>query len=337
MTVVEGSRPSNVPRATGGATRAPALADDRAAHAQGLDGSEGGRRPARRGHLPIASGAHGARSETNPEHLAAARDVAAQLPAGGALRRRRRRSARSWPALPPRGDRRMSANPHANGGLLLRDLALPDFRDYAVEVPRPRWHDQRGDAVLGTFLRDVIVRNPDNVPAVRAGRDGLQPAGGGLRGHRPRLERRASCRATTTWLPSGRVMEVLSEHLCQGWLEGYLLTGRHGLVQLLRGLHPHRRLDVQPARQVAEGDADIPWRRPIASLNYLLTSPRLAPGPQRLHPPGPGLHRPRRQQEGRDRPGLPAAGRQHACSRWPTTACAAATTSTSSSPASSPR
>ena len=99
-------------------------------------------------------------------------------------------------------------------------------------------------------------------------------------------------------------------------------------VQLLRGVHPHRRLDVQPARQVAEGHA----RHPVAAADRVAELPavlaRLAPGPQRLLPPGPGLHRPRGQQEGRDHPRLPAAGRQHACCRSPTTACAAATTST---------
>ncbi len=97
-------------------------------------------------------------------------------------------------------------------------------------------------------------------------------------------------------------------------------------VQLLRGVHPHRRLDVQPAREVAEGHA----RHPVAAADRLAQLPahlaRLAPGPQRLLAPGPGLHRPRRQQEGRDHPRLPAAGREHACSRSPTTACAAATT-----------
>ena len=126
----------------------------------------------------------------------------------------------------------------------------------------------------------------------------------------------------------GRVMEVLSEHLCQGWLEGYLLTGRHGLFNCYEAfIHIVDSMFNQHAKWL-KVTRDIPWRRPIASLNYLLSSPRLAAGPQRLLPPGPGLHRPRRQQEGRGRPGLSAAGRQHACCRSPTTACAAATTST---------
>ena len=107
-------------------------------------------------------------------------------------------------------------------------------------------------------------------------------------------------------------MEILSEHTCQGWLEGYLLTGPPRPVLVLRGLHPHRRLDVQPAREVAEGRA----RHPVAAADRVAEHPahlaRLASGPQRLQPPGPRLHRPRGQQEGRHHPRLPAAGRQHA-------------------------
>ena len=107
-------------------------------------------------------------------------------------------------------------------------------------------------------------------------------------------------------------MEMLSEHLCQGWLEGYLLTGRHGLFNCYEAfIHIIDSMFNQHAKWL-KVTRDIPWRRPIASLNYLLTLARLAPGPQRLQPPGPGLHRPRRQQEGRGHPRLPAAGRQHA-------------------------
>ena len=107
-------------------------------------------------------------------------------------------------------------------------------------------------------------------------------------------------------------MEVLSEHQCQGWLEGYLLTGRHGFFSLLRGVHPHHRLDVQPARQVAQGVQPHPVAAADRVAQLLPQLARLAAGPQRLQPPGPRLHRPRRQQEGRGRPRLPAAGRQHA-------------------------
>ena len=214
-------------------------------------------------------------------------------------------------ALAPEGERRMGANPHANGGLLLRDLSLPDFRDYAVAVDAPGTTSSEATRVLGGWLRDVMRANageanfrvfgPDETASNRLG------AVFEVTDRAWMAERRDG---DDHLAPDGRVMEVLSEHLCQGWLEGYLLTGRHGAVQLLRGLHPHRRLDVQPARQVAEGHA----RHPVAAADRVAELPavlaRLAPGPQRLLPPGPGLHRPRGQQEGRDHPRLPAAGRQ---------------------------
>ena len=126
----------------------------------------------------------------------------------------------------------------------------------------------------------------------------------------------------------GRVMEMLSEHLCQGWLEGYLLTGRHGLFTCYEAfIHIVDSMFNQHAKwlKVTRG---IPWRRPVASLNYLLSSHVWRQDHNGFSPPGPRLHRPRGEQEGRGRPGLPAAGRQHACCPWPTTACAAATTST---------
>ena len=105
-------------------------------------------------------------------------------------------------------------------------------------------------------------------------------------------------------------MEVLSEHQCEGWLEGYLLTGRHGLFDCYEAfIHIIDSMFNQHAKWLKVTN-EIPWRRPIASLNYLLSSHRVAAGPQRLLPPGPGLHRPRRQQEGRGHPGLPAARHQ---------------------------
>ena len=110
--------------------------------------------------------------------------------------------------------------------------------------------------------------------------------------------------------PDGRVMEMLSEHQCQGWLEGYLLTGRHGFFSCYEAfIHIIDSMFNQHAKWLKVCN-HIPWRRPIASLNYLLSIARLAAGPQRLQPPGPRLHRPRRQQEGRGGPRLPAAGRQ---------------------------
>ena len=173
--------------------------------------------------------------------------------------------------LAPRGARRMSANPHANGGALLQDLQLPDFRRYAVDVPKPGVTTGEATRVLGTYLRDVIKRNPDSFRVMGP-------------------DETASNRLTPvfedtdrTWVaetvagddhlaPDGRVMEVLSEHLCQGWLEGYLLTGRHGLFNCYEAfIHIVDSMFNQHAKwlKVTRG---IPWRKPIASLNYLLTS-----------------------------------------------------------------
>ncbi|TDC39277.1 phosphoketolase family protein [Micromonospora sp. 15K316] len=174
-------------------------------------------------------------------------------------------------ALPPRGDRRMSANPVTNGGLLLRELDLPDFREYAVDVPRPGEPMAGATGVLGNWIRDVIAANPetfrlfgpDEVASNRLG---------------------AAFEVTgRTWVaetfpsddhlsPDGRVMEVLSEHLCQGWLEGYLLTGRHGLFTSYEAfIHIVDSMVNQHAKwlKVTRG---ISWRRPLASLNYLLSS-----------------------------------------------------------------
>ena len=124
----------------------------------------------------------------------------------------------------------MSANPHANGGLLLRDLRLPDFRDYAVEVPEPGRGDAEATRVMGQFLRDVMKLNLDaqELPRLQPGRDRLEPLAGRVRGHQPRAGWPRLCPSDDHLAPDGRVMEILSEHQCQGWLEGYLLTGRHG-------------------------------------------------------------------------------------------------------------
>jgi xylulose-5-phosphate/fructose-6-phosphate phosphoketolase len=173
--------------------------------------------------------------------------------------------------LAPRGERRMSANPHTNGGALLRDLALPDFRDYAVEVEKPATTFSEATRVLGGFLRDVISRNPETFRLF--GPDETAS------------NRLADVFAVTSkrWLaeelpvdedlgPDGRVLEVLSEHLCQGWLEGYLLTGRHGLFNCYEAfIHIVDSMFNQHAKWL-KVTRDIPWRRPIASLNYLLSS-----------------------------------------------------------------
>ncbi len=174
-------------------------------------------------------------------------------------------------ALAPIGDRRMSANPHANGGLLLHDLDLPDFRDYAVDVARPGAVTHEATRLLGTFLRDVMARNrdrfrlmgPDETASNRLDAVFGSTAKVWLSEIGPDDEHLA---------PDGRVMEVLSEHLCQGWLEGYLLTGRHGLFNCYEAfVHIVDSMMNQHAKWLATS-RELPWRRPIASLNYLLTS-----------------------------------------------------------------
>jgi xylulose-5-phosphate/fructose-6-phosphate phosphoketolase len=176
-------------------------------------------------------------------------------------------------ALAPEGDRRMSANPHANGGLLLRDLELPDFRDYAVEVRSPGNTSNEATRVLGTYLRDVMKMNESSRNFRVFGPD--ETASNRLSALFEETDRvwEAELLETDDHLaPEGRVMEVLSEHMCQGWLEGYLLTGRHGLFNCYEAfIHIIDSMFNQHAKWL-KVTKDIPWRRPIASLNYLLTS-----------------------------------------------------------------
>jgi xylulose-5-phosphate/fructose-6-phosphate phosphoketolase len=175
--------------------------------------------------------------------------------------------------LAPRGARRMSGSPHANGGLLLKDLQLPDFRKYAIDVPEPGATYAESTRVLGAYFRDVMrksmreknfrVFGPDETASNRLG---------------ALYEVTSNC-FTGPFLPvdehmapDGRVMEVLSEHLCQGWLEGYLLTGRHGIFSCYEAfIHIIDSMFNQHAKWL-KVTREIPWRRPIASLNYLLTS-----------------------------------------------------------------
>ena len=173
----------------------------------------------------------------------------------------------------PRADRRMGANPHANGGLLLRDLDLPDFADYAVDVPAPGTVRAEATRVTGAFLRDVMkLKSARRISASSAR----------MRPHRTVLERVfevTNRESVAAILPGddhvsadGRVMEVLSEHMCQGWLEGYLLTGRHGFFSCYEAfIHIIDSMFNQHAKWL-KVTRKIPWRRPIASLNYLLTS-----------------------------------------------------------------
>jgi xylulose-5-phosphate/fructose-6-phosphate phosphoketolase len=174
-------------------------------------------------------------------------------------------------ALAPEGDCRMSASPHANGGLLLRDLELPDFRDYAVDVPAPARTSSEATRVLGGFLRDVTRANaerfrifgPDETASNRLGAVFETT-------DRQWLAQRLD--SDDHLAPRGAVMEVLSEHMCQGWLEGYVLTGRHGLFNCYEAfIHIIDSMFNQHAKWL-KVTRDIPWRRPIASLNYLLSS-----------------------------------------------------------------
>jgi xylulose-5-phosphate/fructose-6-phosphate phosphoketolase len=176
-------------------------------------------------------------------------------------------------ALSPLGDRRMSANPHANGGVLLRDLRLPDFWEYAVDVPKPGATLAEATRVQGRFLRDVLKRNA-------ASRNFRIFSPDETSSNRWNDVFDATDRESTAEIlpgddhvsPDGRVMEVLSEHQCQGWLEGYLLTGRHGFFSCYEAfIHIIDSMFNQHAKWLKTTN-EIPWRRPIASLNYMLTS-----------------------------------------------------------------
>ena len=173
--------------------------------------------------------------------------------------------------LPPAGPRRMSANPHANGGELLRDLVLPNFTDYAVDVRQPGHPPEEATRVLGAFLRDVIRDNPDRFRLF-----GPDEVASNRLQHTFEVTDRTWTARTSDLdeheSPTGRVMEVLSEHLCEGWLEGYLLTGRHGVFTSYEAfIHVVDSMLNQHAKWL-KVTRTIPWRRPIASLNYLLSS-----------------------------------------------------------------
>jgi xylulose-5-phosphate/fructose-6-phosphate phosphoketolase len=173
--------------------------------------------------------------------------------------------------LAPKRHRRMSANPHANGGLLLRDLALPDYRGYGVPVTQPGATSSEATRVLGAFLRDVIAANPTTFRLF--GPD--ETSSNRLDAVFEATDRQFEAEILATddhQAPQGRVMEVLSEHQCEGWLEGYLLTGRHGLFNCYEAfIHVVDSMFNQHAKWLKVTN-EIPWRRPIASLNYLLTS-----------------------------------------------------------------
>jgi xylulose-5-phosphate/fructose-6-phosphate phosphoketolase len=174
-------------------------------------------------------------------------------------------------ALSPRGTKRMSANPHANGGRLLRNLKLPDFRNYAVDVPAPGAVDAEATRVQGQFIRDVIENNPDNFRVFSPDETSS---------NRWNAVFEVTTRMSSAEIEAsddrvsrdGRVLEMLSEHQCQGWLEGYLLTGRHGFFSCYEAfIHIVDSMFNQHAKWL-KTSRQIPWRAPIASLNYLLTS-----------------------------------------------------------------
>jgi len=174
-------------------------------------------------------------------------------------------------ALAPHGTRRMGANPHANGGALLRDLRLPDFRDYALAVPAPGAVLGEATRVMGLFLRDVMRHNADNF-RVFGPDETVSNRLGALLEVTERSWMAERLADDDHLAPDGRVMEILSEHACQGWLEGYLLTGRHGLFSCYEAfIHIVDSMFNQHAKWLKVCN-EIPWRRPIASLNILLTS-----------------------------------------------------------------
>jgi xylulose-5-phosphate/fructose-6-phosphate phosphoketolase len=176
-------------------------------------------------------------------------------------------------ALTPRGSRRMGANPHANGGLLLKDLRLPDFRGYAVKVLKPGAASAESTRVLGEMLRDVMQANADAQNFRVFGPDETASNRlGALFAVTGRTSEATILASDEAVAHDGRVMEVLSEHMCQGWLEGYLLTGRHGFFSCYEAfIHIIDSMFNQHAKWL-KVTRRIPWRRPVASLNYLLTS-----------------------------------------------------------------
>ena len=304
-------------RARGRRHRAAALADDRAAHAQGLD-------RARRRSTASRSRARGARtrcrwprSGRTPSTARCSRTWLRSYRPEELFDADGRAACPSSPRWRPRGDaadERQPASPTA--ACCSRDLDLPDFRDYAVDVPAPgrarrprrRACSARSCATsCGATDETFRLFGPDETASNRLG--------AGASRSTDRAWMAETIPGDDHLAPDGRVMEVLSEHQCQGWLEGYLLTGRHGLFNCYEAfIHIVDSMFNQHAKWL-KVTRDIPWRRPIASLNYLLSSHVWRQDHNGFSPPGPGVHRPRREQEGRRHPRLSAARREHACSR----------------------
>jgi xylulose-5-phosphate/fructose-6-phosphate phosphoketolase len=209
-------------------------------------------------------------ARTNPEHLAQLEEwMRSYRP--GELFDADGRFVPDLAALAPEGDRRMSANPHANGGLLLRDLDLPDFRQYAVEVDKPGGVSGENTKVLARWLRDVISANPASFRLFGPDETSSNRLDAVFEVTN-RVFDGEIIDGDNHLAPDGRVMEVLSEHMCEGWLEGYLLTGRHGLFNCYEAfIHIIDSMFNQHAKWLKTTRA-IAWRAPIASLNYLLSS-----------------------------------------------------------------
>jgi len=176
-------------------------------------------------------------------------------------------------ALAPKGKRRMGANPHANGGVLLSDLAMPDFRNYALKVPEPGIIGSGDTRILGPFLRDIIKLNKEKKNfRIFSPDETLSNGLGAVFEATKRQWMGEYLSGDEVLAPTGRVMEMLSEHQCEGWLEGYLLTGRHGLFNCYEAfIHIIDSMFNQHAKWL-KVTSEIPWRRHIASLNYLLSS-----------------------------------------------------------------
>ncbi len=209
---------------------------------------------------------------TNPAHLAALEQwLRSYRPEE--LFDEQGRLAAAIAALSPKGDRRMGANPHANGGLLLRDLELPDFRSHAVAVATPGVVQLESTAVQGKFLRDVMKLNaPARNFRVFSPDETSSNRWGALFEVTNRCSTAEIVPGDDHVAPDGRVMEMLSEHQCQGWLEGYLLTGRHGFFSCYEAfIHIVDSMFNQHAKWL-DVTREIPWRKPVASLNYLLSS-----------------------------------------------------------------
>ena len=315
---------------------APALADDRVADAQGLDRPRVRRRPSRRRHVARAPGAalRGAHQPGAPR----ACSTSGCAPTGRAscstttVRRSRSSSTGCRKARA-----RMCANPHANGGVLLRDLDLPDFRDYGVEVERNGTPEAEATRVARPVPPRRVPRERavPELPAVRPGRDRVQPARRGVRSDRQGVAGRDPAGGRAPLAARPRDGDPQRAHV-RRLARGLPAHGPARLLQLLRSVHAHHRFDVQPAREVARDRAQAR----VAAQHLVVELPadfaRVAPGPQRLHAPGSRVSSTSSSTRRRASCACTCRPTRTACSRSPTIACGPATTSTSSSPGSSP-